>query len=147
VRNCFSGIEIIGHGKYARIKPGTIISAANRALASYNRVLGPDPASSGVATVGGVVANNASGMTAGTKLNSYHTVASMKVPLPSGTLIDTDSEGRGNRVRECDQGRQIPSDCEWCARRPGTGPPGPGNIGSFKKVPSSELNCGAWHSR
>jgi D-lactate dehydrogenase len=52
-------------------------------------VLGPDPASSGVATIGGVVANNASGMTAGTKLNSYHTVASMKVLLPSGTLIDT----------------------------------------------------------
>src|SRR3984885_14550501 len=72
-----------------RIKPGTIISTANRALAPYNRVLGPDPASSGVATVGGVVANNASGMTAGTKLNSYHTVASMKVLLPSGTLIDT----------------------------------------------------------
>jgi D-lactate dehydrogenase len=89
VRNCFSGIEVIDDGQSARIKPGTSISAANRALAPYNRVLGPDPASSGVATVGGVVANNASGMTAGTKLNSYHTVASMKVLLPSGTLIDT----------------------------------------------------------
>jgi D-lactate dehydrogenase len=92
VRNCFNGLEILQEGIYARIKPGTIISTANRALLPYNRVLGPDPASSGVATIGGVVANNASGMTAGTKLNSYHTVASMKVLLPSGTLIDT-----GNR--------------------------------------------------
>ena len=25
------------------------------------------------------------------------------------------SEGKGNRVRECDHRRQIPSDCEWCA--------------------------------
>jgi hypothetical protein len=32
-----------------------------------------------------------SGMTAGTKLNSYHTVTSMNVLLRSGTLIDTGS--------------------------------------------------------
>src|SRR5580698_51625 len=89
VRNCFHGLEILQEGLYARIKPGTIIGTANRALLPYNRVLGPDPASSNVATVGGVVANNASGMSAGTKLNSYHTVASMKVLLASGTLIDT----------------------------------------------------------
>jgi D-lactate dehydrogenase len=74
VRNCFNGLEILQDGLYARIKGGTIISTANRALLLYNRVRGPDPASSGVATIGGVVANNASGMTAGTKLNSYHTV-------------------------------------------------------------------------
>jgi D-lactate dehydrogenase len=93
VRNCFNGIEILEDGLHARIKPGTIISAANRALLPYNRILGPDPASSGVATIGGVVANNASGMTAGTKFNSYHTVASMKVLLPSGVLIDTSDDG------------------------------------------------------
>ena len=93
VRNCFNGLEILQEGLYARVKPGTIISTANHALLPYNRVLGPDPASSGVATIGGVVANNASGMTAGTKLNSYHTVASMKVLLPSGTLIDTGDRG------------------------------------------------------
>src|SRR6201996_2986021 len=91
VRNCFAGLEILENGLFARIKPGTIISSVNRALLPYSRVLGPDPASSGVATVGGVVANNASGMTAGTKLNSYHTVTSMKVLLTSGTLIDTGS--------------------------------------------------------
>jgi D-lactate dehydrogenase len=93
VRNCFRGMEILENGRYARIKPGITISAANRALLAYNRVLGPDPASSAVATIGGVVANNASGMTAGTKLNSYHTVASMRVLLPSGTLIDTADSG------------------------------------------------------
>jgi D-lactate dehydrogenase len=91
VRNCFTGLEILEDGRSVRIKPGTIISAANRALLPYSRVLGPDPASSGVATIGGVVANNASGMTAGTKLNSYHTVTSLKVLLPSGSLIDTGS--------------------------------------------------------
>jgi D-lactate dehydrogenase len=89
VRNCFKGMEILENGIYARIKPGITISAANHALLAYGRVLGPDPASGVVATIGGVVANNASGMTAGTKLNSYHTVASMRILLPSGTLINT----------------------------------------------------------
>ncbi len=89
VRKCFDGIEVLENGRYARTKPGTTVSAANRTLLLYNRVLGPDPASSSVATIGGVVANNASGMTAGTKLNSYHTVVAMKVLLPSGTILDT----------------------------------------------------------
>jgi D-lactate dehydrogenase len=93
VRNCFAGIEILEDGLYAKIKTGTIIGAANRALLPYNRILGPDPASSGVATISGVLANNASGMTAGTEFNSYHTVASMKVLLPSGILIDTSDDG------------------------------------------------------
>jgi len=93
VRKCFVGLEVLENGLYAKIKPGTIVNAVNRALLPYNRVLGPDPASSGTATVGVVVANNASGMTAGTKLNSYHTVVAMKVLLPSGVILDTaDSE-------------------------------------------------------
>jgi FAD/FMN-containing dehydrogenase len=48
-----TGLEILEDGRYVRIRPGTIISAANRALLPYGRVLGPDPASSGVATIGG----------------------------------------------------------------------------------------------
>lgn len=100
VRNCFNGLEVLRDGLYAKIKPGTIVNAVNHALLPYNRVLGPDPASSGVATVGGVVANNASGMTAGTKLNSYHTVVSMKVLLPSGTLIDTADKNVNSMLSE-----------------------------------------------
>jgi D-lactate dehydrogenase len=111
VRNCFTGLEILEDGRYVRIKPGTIISAANRALLPHSRVLGPDPASSGVATIGGVVANNASGMTAGTKLNSYHTVTSMKVLLPSGTLIDTGSVAVDGQLFEHEgEHRSIPGE-------------------------------------
>lgn len=36
---------------------------ANATLARYGRLLGPDPASAIACTIGGVVANNASGMT------------------------------------------------------------------------------------
>ncbi|MFF5283823.1 FAD-binding and (Fe-S)-binding domain-containing protein [Streptomyces sp. NPDC013171] len=89
VRRHWAGVEILDGGARARIRPGTTVVRANAALAPYGRVLGPDPASAIACTIGGVVANNASGMTAGTTRNSYRTVASLTVVLPSGTVVDT----------------------------------------------------------
>ncbi|WP_372343567.1 FAD-binding and (Fe-S)-binding domain-containing protein [Streptomyces sp. KL116D] len=89
VRKFWSGVEVIGDGSRARIGPGTTIVRANATLARHGRVLGPDPASAIACTIGGVVANNASGMTAGTTRNSYRTVASLTFVLPSGTVVDT----------------------------------------------------------
>nr|WP_241778289.1 FAD-binding protein [Streptomyces sp. CNQ431] len=60
------GIEVLDEDRRARVAPGTTILRANTTLARHGRVLGPDPASAIACTVGGVVANNASGMTAGT---------------------------------------------------------------------------------
>ena len=81
-------------------------------------MLGPDPASIGIATIGGVVANNTSGMTAGTKLTSYHTVASMKVLLPSETLIDTGSEAADEQLfeHECELRDGLMEICEEILR-------------------------------
>jgi D-lactate dehydrogenase len=73
----------------ARVKPGTVLGHANRVLAPHGRKLGPDPASTGIACVGGVVANNSGGMRCGTTKDSYSTVRSMTLVLPSGTTIDT----------------------------------------------------------
>jgi D-lactate dehydrogenase len=89
VRRHFSGVEVEAGGTRARVLPGTVLARANAALARHGRVLGPDPASAAAATVGGVLANNASGMTAGTAHDSYRTVASLTVVLPSGTVVDT----------------------------------------------------------
>ncbi len=44
-----------------RVQPGITVSALNNALAAYKLMLGPDPASADRATVGGSVANNATG--------------------------------------------------------------------------------------
>ena len=49
----------------ARVKPGTVLGHANRVLAPHGRKLGPDPASTDIATVGGVIANNSGGMRCG----------------------------------------------------------------------------------
>ncbi|MEU2549560.1 FAD-binding and (Fe-S)-binding domain-containing protein [Streptomyces roseolus] len=89
VRRHWVGVEVLDGGARARIRPGTTVVRANAALAPYGRVLGPDPASAVACTIGGVVANNASGMTAGTTRNSYRTVASLTFVLPSGTVVDT----------------------------------------------------------
>ncbi|MEV7277850.1 FAD-binding and (Fe-S)-binding domain-containing protein [Streptomyces sp. NPDC093111] len=89
VRRHWAGVEVLDGGARARIRPGTTVVRANAALAPYGRVLGPDPASAIACTIGGVVANNASGMTAGTTRNSYRTVASLTFVLPSGTVVDT----------------------------------------------------------
>ncbi|MFB7863136.1 FAD-binding and (Fe-S)-binding domain-containing protein [Streptomyces sp. NPDC056069] len=89
VRRHWAGVEVLDDGARARIRPGTTVVRANAALAPYGRVLGPDPASAIACTIGGVVANNASGMTAGTTRNSYRTLASLTFVLPSGTVVDT----------------------------------------------------------
>ncbi|MGA4957800.1 FAD-binding and (Fe-S)-binding domain-containing protein [Streptomyces lavendulocolor] len=89
VRRHWVGVEVLDGGARARVRPGTTVARANATLARHGRILGPDPASAVACTIGGVVANNASGMTAGTSRNSYRTVASLTVVLPSGTVVDT----------------------------------------------------------
>ncbi|MBV8350248.1 MAG: FAD-binding oxidoreductase [Mycolicibacterium sp.] len=89
VRRHWTGVEVLDGGARARIAPGTTVVRANIALSRHGRVLGPDPASASVATVGGVVANNACGMTAGTTRNSYRLLSSVTFVLPSGTVVDT----------------------------------------------------------
>ena len=46
--------------------------------------------------VGGIAANNASGMCCGTAQNSYHTLAGLRVVLADGTVLDTRDEAGRN---------------------------------------------------
>ena len=62
---------------------------ANRYLAPYQRKIGPDPASINTCWIGGIAANNASGMCCGTAQNSYQTLKSMRVMLADGAVLDT----------------------------------------------------------
>jgi D-lactate dehydrogenase len=89
VRKHFRGVRAEDDGVRARVKPGTVLGHANRLLRRHGRKLGPDPASTDVATVGGVIANNSGGMRCGTWADAYSTVRSMTLVLPSGTVIDT----------------------------------------------------------
>ena len=97
VRRHWSGVEVLDGGARARIKPGTVLGHANRILVSYGRKLGPDPASTDIACVGGVIANNSGGMRCGVVADSYSTVRSLTFVLPSGTVIDSASPDAAER--------------------------------------------------
>jgi D-lactate dehydrogenase len=102
VRKHWRGVEVLDDGAWARAKPGTVLGHANRVLAPYGRKLGPDPASTDIACVGGVIANNSGGMRCGVVADSYSTVRSLIFVLPSGTVIDTAAPGAEERFAEAE---------------------------------------------
>ncbi|MDX9880478.1 MAG: FAD-binding and (Fe-S)-binding domain-containing protein [Prolixibacteraceae bacterium] len=85
----WKGYEILDEGRKIRLQPGLIGSKVNILLAPYQRKIGPDPASINSAMIGGIAANNASGMCCGTADNSYQTVVGMKIVFHDGSVLDT----------------------------------------------------------
>jgi D-lactate dehydrogenase len=85
----WNGFEIEKDGLRIRLQPGIIGADANHHLLPYQRKLGPDPASINTCKIGGIAANNASGMCCGVSKNSYYSLADMTVILADGTIIDS----------------------------------------------------------
>src|SRR5579862_5951668 len=89
VRRHWAGVVVEDGGARLRARPGAILGQANAVLRPLGRRLGPVPASADVATIGGVIANNAGGMRCKLERNAYHTVSSLTLVLASGTVVDT----------------------------------------------------------
>ena len=85
----WSRIEVEAGGARVRVQPGAVGAHVNARLAPHGAKIGPDPASIAACAMGGILANNASGNCCGVAQNAYHTLASMRIVLPSGTTIDT----------------------------------------------------------
>jgi D-lactate dehydrogenase len=102
VRRHWTGVEIEDDGARVRVKPGTVLGRANALLKPYSRRIGPDPASTDIACVGGVIANNSGGMRCGVVHDSYQTVRAMKLVLPSGTVINTEAPGAEERFADAE---------------------------------------------
>ncbi len=98
-RRHFRGVDILDDGARVRVQPGITVRQVNTRLAPHGFKLGPDPASESACTLGGVLANNSSGMACGTIDNAYRTLESLTVVLPSGTVIDTADADADNRLR------------------------------------------------
>ena len=81
--------EINEDASTIKLQPGVIGGNANKYLAPFNKKIGPDPASINTAKIGGIAANNASGMCCGTAQNSYRTLNSMRVVMADGSILDT----------------------------------------------------------
>ena len=88
----WNGREIREQGSQIRLQPGVIGAQANAWLAPFGRKIGPDPASINACKIGGIVANNASGMCCGTAQNTYHTLAGIRLVLADGTRLDTEDD-------------------------------------------------------
>lgn len=87
-------------GEIIHLQPGIIGAVANRLLKPYGQKIGPDPASLSACKIGGIVANNASGMCCGTAHNSYQTLAGIRVILFDGTVLDTRDAESIDRFRK-----------------------------------------------
>ena len=88
-RRHFKGATVEEGGLRVRVQPGAVLGRVNRLLARHGRRIGPDPASTEIACLGGVLANNSGGMRCGVHADSYQTVRSLTFALPDGTVIDT----------------------------------------------------------
>lgn len=96
----WKGLRITNEGRRVAVEPGVIASHVNAFLAPHRSKIGPDPASINACMMGGVAANNASGMCCGVRFNSYHTMHSMKLVLADGLEINTADHGANDQLRE-----------------------------------------------
>lgn len=92
------GLRILDGGARVWTQPGVIGGYINLRLAASARRLGPDPASIDAAMMGGIIANNSSGMCCGVAQNSYHTLETAVIVLADGTVVDTSRPGADERL-------------------------------------------------
>lgn len=112
-------ISISEHAKTVTVQPGIIGHHVNMRLKPFGRKIGPDPASIQAAQIGGILANNSSGMCCGVADNAYHTLESVRFILADGKtyqsnnatdrLIFSDTELASNLL---DLKKQIESNAE-----------------------------------
>lgn len=100
ISRSFRTVQIIDEGRSIRLQPGVTGQRANDHLRPYGRKIGPDPASIQAAMLGGILANNSSGMCCGVAHNAYHTLQAMTFVLPDGSIYRTDAEGEAERLQE-----------------------------------------------
>ena len=86
------GVKVGKNGETITLEPSVIGSQANLHLKRFYKKIGPDPASIDACMIGGIVANNASGMCCGIDQNSYKTIKDMKIIFQDGFYLDTSSE-------------------------------------------------------
>ncbi len=72
-------------------QPGILGGRIQQILKPHDRRITPDPASIESASIGGIIINNASGMSCGTHANSDVMLQSAQLILADGTLLDTGS--------------------------------------------------------
>ncbi|MBC8376305.1 MAG: FAD-binding oxidoreductase [FCB group bacterium] len=89
VKQGWRNMDVLEQGQYIVLEPGVVAARANQRLEALGYRIGPDPGSIRSALIGGIVANNASGIGSGTHYNSYATLAGMEMVLPTGLVLNS----------------------------------------------------------
>ena len=89
IKQDWRNMEVLEQGQYIVMEPGVVAARANQRLEALGYRIGPDPGSIRSALIGGIVANNASGIGSGTQFNSYMTLAGMELVLPNGLILNS----------------------------------------------------------
>ena len=84
--NRILGVE--DDGAVVVCEPGAVLDDVNRYLAKWGRKIGPDPSSGNRATIGGCVANNATGMHSLLYGHTGDHVERMEAVLADGTVVE-----------------------------------------------------------
>lgn len=82
-------VEIDTSNMQVTVRPGIIHAELNRKLAEHNLFFPPDPGSSQMCTLGGMVANNASGLRAVKYGCTEQYILGLEVVMPNGEIITT----------------------------------------------------------
>ncbi len=93
-------VEVDAEGKKVRVEPGISIDGLNRHLSPLGLMFGPDPSSASVATVGGAVANNATGAHSILYGMAGDHVISSNVVLADGSPLELSGENYKRRGGE-----------------------------------------------
>ena len=96
----WKSVEVIENGNKIKSQPGVIGENLNRKLHPYGRVIGPDPASISACMLGGILANNSSGMRSGIVRNAYNTIVALRFILANGILVDTSYPDADDRLKK-----------------------------------------------
>ena len=71
------GVDVLDGGRASACSPASSALPSTRRLRPLDAKIGPDPASIEAGMIGGILANNSSGMCCGVAQNSYHTLDSL----------------------------------------------------------------------
>lgn len=89
--------KILENGHKITVQPALTGAKINKLLSPFGRKIGPDPASIDAATIGGIVANNSSGMSSGIIEDAFTTLESMRIIMADGSVLDTGNEESKNQ--------------------------------------------------
>ncbi|MDQ3458048.1 MAG: FAD-binding protein [Deinococcota bacterium] len=82
-------LEMAAENLQVICQPGVIHADLNKALKAHGLFFAPDPGSSSMCTIGGMIANNSSGVRAVKYGQTRHHVLGLEVVLPGGEVVTT----------------------------------------------------------